>query len=107
MRKIFKRAFFGYEPTHVRKKISILRYEYKNALEPFKEELRLLTNKNEELRLEIKEIKENLLESKNIELKIQEILYNAHIEAYSKIYDMEIKDDQIISEKKNSTVCYK
>lgn len=107
MRKIFKRAFLGYEPAHVRKKISIIRYEYKNALEPFKEELRLLTNRNEELRAEINEIKEKLLNSKDTELKIQEVLYNAHIEAYSKIYDMEIKGDKITSEKKSSTICCK
>lgn len=100
MRKIFKRAFLGYEPAHVRKKISIIRYEYKNALEPFKEELRLLTNKNEELRSKISEIKEKLLESKETELKIKEVLYNSHIEAYSKIYNMEMKDNQIVSEKK-------
>lgn len=107
MRKIFKRAFLGYETAHVRKKISMIRYEYKNVLEPFKEELRALTNKNEELRLEVKEMKEKLISSKDIETKIQEVLYNAHIEAYTKVYDRNIKNNKIVSEKKNSTIYYK
>lgn len=100
MRKIFKRAFLGYDPAHVRKKIRVIRYEYKNALEPFKEELRLLNDRNEELRAEINEIKEKLLNSKEIELKIKEALYDAHIEACRKMYDIEIKNDQIVNERK-------
>jgi cell division septum initiation protein DivIVA len=100
MRKIFKRAFLGYDPANVRKKIRVIRYEYKNALEPFKEELRLLNDRNEELRAEINEIKEKLLNSKEIELKIKEALYDAHIEACRKMYDIEIKNDQIVNEKK-------
>lgn len=107
MRRIFKRAFLGYEPAHVRKKIRLIRYEYKNALEPLKEELRVLTNRNEELRSEINEIKEKLFNSKEIELKIQEVLYDVHIEACNKIYGMKIKNDQIVTEKKSSTICCK
>ena len=104
MRKIFKRSFFGYEPYLVRKKISVLRYEYNNELEPLKEELRLLTNENEKLRLEVKEMKEKLLKSKEIELKIQEVLYNTHIEAYAKAYNMEDKNEEIVSKESNITV---
>jgi 3-methyladenine DNA glycosylase Tag len=65
MIKKFRRAFLGYSPEKVRRKIENLKEKSEYDLQIIKEELLIATYRNEKLKLEIRQIEESLLKIKS------------------------------------------
>jgi len=89
------RALFGYKMKEVENKIALINQEFEEANHDYYRQLTGLRSKNEDLRRKLEAIQEQISDYKNLRNEILDILYNGHIEAFTSVYEVMKKNQQM------------
>jgi uncharacterized protein YlxW (UPF0749 family) len=100
MSKPFEKSLFGYKTSQVDMAITEIEGDLKNETNQLLVELDKLNVKNNYLKSEIKSIERELKSSGDTQKSIQDRLYNAYIEKFGEVYNMQKKYEQMLSYKK-------
>jgi len=82
----FRRSFVGYRPASVKKLLHNLETDYKNKLIDLRKQMAEEVREHEQIRAEIKKVRDEMESYKKLEEKISRQLLDAHMKAVKKVF---------------------
>lgn len=99
MEENIKRSLIGYRPTDVKKYIALKNEEHLQKYSNYEKELTNLKEENVRLKNEVEALDKQMQEYKEIQKKIENILYNAHIDACTRTYETASRFEEMLEYK--------
>lgn len=101
MSRKFKRSFIGYKQKDVIEEFEIQKADFDKLNSDYDEEILQLNNEINQLRQEIEKLQLDMTQRSEKKKKVQDILYNAHLDACMEIHEIEKKFEEMIQYKTN------